>query len=758
MWIDALMWLPLLSLLIEEMIKQGRYKLYVPLLALTLASNFYIGYMVCIYVVLYFFYYYLAHGKDGENNPTGESEHFLHSLGRIIGYSLLAVGISAVILLAAAYSLTFGKNTFSDPDWSFFLRFDLADLFVKLLPGTFDTVRPEGLPFIYCGTLTLLMLPFYYLCKKVTVREKLFATLLVAVFVMSFTINPVDLVWHGFAKPNWLNYRYSFMLCFLLLTMAYKAAIELRQHSAKTLLSVGGALAILVMILQKFEYENFVLDGKYGFEEGRIDPLRTVWLSIALIVFLCAILYTFMRARTFRSRRNMAVILLLVVCFEAFGNGIIHMSSLDYDVVYSTYSSYNDYMAKVRPLVNEIQENDPSFYRMEKTTYRKTNDNMALGMRGISCSTSTLNKATIEFLAEMGYSSKSHLSRYLGANPLSDSLLGIKYILCEQNIGEKKAHYNESVAWEEAQKILGEVYSENEYFTAYYNPYALSLAYAVDDALENFQFNDPDEDGDDIARYASPFDRLNELVTAMIGATETLEIFVPIPIASTSTNGQKRTIAGHTHYKSDGDSTTYAMYTINMPQNALLYFYAPSDYPREVNLSVNDKPYETFMASDSNRIKSLGLRSQGETISVKLTLTGENLYLKNDENYLYYLNTDTFQYAMELLAKEQLQIEEYNDKHFVGSLTTAKDSTLILTTIPYDEGWKVRIDGEAVEIEKSLDALVSFRIEGNGTHTVEMTYSPRIVTVGLIVSLSSLAVYGALLTTDLLRKRKKARI
>ena len=102
MWIDALMWLPLLSLLIEEMIKQGRYKLYVPLLALTLASNFYIGYMVCIYVVLYFFYYYLAHGKDGENNPTGESEHFLHSLGRIIGYSLLAVGISAVILLAAA--------------------------------------------------------------------------------------------------------------------------------------------------------------------------------------------------------------------------------------------------------------------------------------------------------------------------------------------------------------------------------------------------------------------------------------------------------------------------------------------------------------------------------------------------------------------------------------------------------------------------------------------------------------------------------
>ncbi len=757
MWIDALMWLPLLSLLIEDLIKHKRYKLYIPLLALTLASNFYIGYMVCIYVVLYFFYYYLAHGKDGENNPTGEDSHFLRSFGRIAGASLLAVGISAVILLAAAYSLTFGKNTFSDPDWSFFLRYDLADLFVKLLPGTYDTVRPEGLPFIYCGTLTLLMLPFYYLCKKITVREKIFSTLLVAVFVMSFTINPVDLVWHGFAKPNWLNYRYSFMLCFVLLTMAYKAATELRHRSAKALLAVGAALSLLVMILQKFEYENFVLDGKYGFEEGRIDPLRTVWLSIALILFLCAILYVFMRARTTRSRRNMATVLLLVVCLEAFGNGIIHMSSLDYDVVYSTYSSYNDYIAKVRPLVNEVQEKDTSFYRMEKTTYRKTNDNMALGMRGISCSTSTLNKETIAFLAEMGYSSKSHLSRYLGENPLSDSLLGIKYILCEQNIGEKKANYNESVALEEAQKLLGEVYGENGHFIAYYNPYALSLAYAVDDALQNFKFNELDEEGDDVALYPSPFDRLNALITAMTGSPNTLEIFVPIPITSTYTNGDKRTIAGHTHYKpdGDGDSSTYVIYGMNMPHNALLYFYAPSEYPREVKLSVNDQPYETFMASDSDRIKSLGLRAKGENVSVKLTLTGENLYLKNDENYLYYLDTEAFKYAMGLLAKEQYQIEEFNEKHFVGSLTTSKDSTLILTTLPYDEGWKIQVDGKSVPIEKSLDALVSFTVEGSGKHTVEMTYSPRIVNVGFGISLGSLAVYGGILAVDLLRKRKK---
>ena len=57
MWIDAMIWLPLLTLGIEQLIKFGKFKLFVISLALTIWSNYYIGYMVCIYTVAYFFFY-----------------------------------------------------------------------------------------------------------------------------------------------------------------------------------------------------------------------------------------------------------------------------------------------------------------------------------------------------------------------------------------------------------------------------------------------------------------------------------------------------------------------------------------------------------------------------------------------------------------------------------------------------------------------------------------------------------------------------
>lgn len=758
MWIDALIWLPILTLSIEALIKERKYKLFVISLAMTVMSNFYIGYMVCIYVALYFFYYYFATSKNGENNTVGERAHFLRSLLRIGSSSLLAIGISAVIVFSAYYALTFGKNTFSDPDWSFILRYDLADLFVKLLPGAYDTVRPAGLPILYCGTLTLLLLPFYYLSKKISLREKVLATLLLGVFVASFIISPVDIVWHGFQKPNWLNYRYSFMVCFLLLVMAHKAMQAVTHIRSTYVLATGAMLSLAVMILSKFDYENFVLDGKYGFTAGKLDPLRTVAFTLIMVLIYCAVLFALRHAPSKASAKRVSVILAMVVCFEMFGNGVIQMSSLDYDVVYSTYSSYNNYISKARKAVDMVESMDSSFYRMEKTVHRKMNDSMALGMRGLSGSTSTLNKETIEFLQAMGYASKSHWSKYMGGNPVADSLLGIKYVMCQKNLSESRSDYNESMAYEQALSLIGEVFCETGTYTVYKNPYALSIAYAVNDAVKDHAFTERDEEGDRVYLNESPFDRLNALAAALVGADEPLELFVPIIVESSYTNGKKSPVVGHTRYTfydSDHSVPVYMLFSVAMPTDALLYFYAPSQYPRETDLSVNDEVWGDFMANDSNRIKALGYREAGEWVTAKMTLDGENFYLKNGENLFYYLDLDVFEELMQTLSQNQLEIKEYTETRFYGSITTTKDKSTVLTTLAYDEGWVVKVDGKPVEIEKSLEGVISFDVPTSGYHTVEIEYAPKPVQLGAFVSLVSVGIFGIVLLVDLLVHRKK---
>lgn len=229
MWIDELIFLPLVVLGIERLIKKKDFVLYTVSLTLCTMSNFYIGYMVCIFTFFYFFYYYFAKSGGGENNPLGEKRHFLRSLLRMIIFSVIALEIAMVVLYPAYISLTFGKTGFSDPSYELKQKFDFLDFIAKLFPASYDTVRPEGLPFVYCGTLTLIMLPMFFLSKKISAREKIGGGALIALFIFSFMGSTFDLVWHGFQAPNWLNYRYSFMLVFVMIVFAYRAISEIRS-------------------------------------------------------------------------------------------------------------------------------------------------------------------------------------------------------------------------------------------------------------------------------------------------------------------------------------------------------------------------------------------------------------------------------------------------------------------------------------------------------------------------------------------------
>jgi len=721
MWIDALMWLPLLTLGIEELIKNYKYKLYVIMLALIMMSNFYIGYMACIYTAAYFFYYYFANNENDRNNPKCENKHFLKSFLRIAIFSVIAIGISMVIVASAYYSLQFGKNDFSNPNFSFSVRFQIIDFLTKLFPGSYDTVRPEGLPFVYCGVLTLFCVPLYFLSKKFTTREKIFAAGFIAFFVLSFSINTLDMVWHGFQKPNWLNYRYSFMLCFLLITLAYKGLGEIRRTSARTIAFISSIMVLFLAVAQKFNYHAVVerISGKVEFDQP-LKELEMIWLSILCIAMITVTLCVMIRTR---KRQTAALMLLVFVCIEAFGNGIVSCVEFGDDVIYSSYSSYNDFVGNLRPLTDAIVENDGSFFRYEKNVHRKYCDNMALNIRGLTNSTSTLNKKTIDFLANMGYASKSHWSKYLGGNLITDSLLGIKYIIDEED--SIISNYYELTD-------LEEVEYKSSYYYAFINDYALSLAYTVDPAILDFEF-----EGE------TPIENVNALLNAMIGSKEDIQFFVPVEFTEDTINLSTKKNSSYTEYRPEvSGSTATLTYTYTAPVEGEYFFYLPSDYPREVTLKVNGKSNGTFYASETKRIVSLGYFDAEESVNVAMTLTADVLYVTPDVASIYYMDVDSAKDALNQLAGEQYTVSEgWKEDDLIGTYSTSLSNTTVLTTLPYDEGWKVYVDGAEVEYTKALDALIAFEIEGAGEHTVRFKYAPKTFTLGLAVSILSTLLF-----------------
>ena len=712
MWIDCVMWLPLVALGMEKLIKDKKIKMFTFFLALSIFSNFYIGYMVCIFVAAYFFYYYFATPKE-KINPTAEKCHFIRALTRTVLYSALACGMAMLIILTAYYSLGFGKNNFSNPNFSPVSRFDFIDLITKFFPGSYDTVRPEGWPFVYCGVITLFLVPVYFLSKKFSAREKIASGIFILFFILSFSLSTADLVWHGFQRPNWLNYRYSFMLCFFLLVLAHKAFSEIEKIKSGTFVAIAGILTAFLILIQKFDYEN-------------MKDFEGIWLSLFFVgltlIFLCL-----MKKRELKE--NVAVILMIFICLEAFCNGLSNCLALNDDVYYSKYSSYNNFLRGIRPIVETVQENDTSFYRMEKTKHRKTNDNMALEIRGLSNSTSTLNAETIKFIARMGYASKSHWSKYLGGTPVNDSLLGIKYIISEDD-------------WS---RYYEEAYSDGDKYTAYLNPYALSIAYGVDSGLNDF----------DIGEGDTPYERLNGLMSALIG--EDVQVFVPVKASDYSYyNMNESYIAGHYKYTpvdSSGEAILY--YYFDIPKSDVeYYFYLPSEYPREVKLKVDGVSFDTFYGNETNRIVTVGTsHNAGDTMRLALTVAQNEIYVKTDACCLYYLDMDVFKEAISKLAETQFEITEHTERDLKGSIDTKKNGQTILTTIPYDEGWNIYLDGKKIDYYKTLDALIAFDIAGAGEHTLEMKYMPKCFVLGLTCTLICNLIFALLCILDARKKK-----
>lgn len=687
MWLDCMVLLPLIVLGIEKIIKEGRYKLYCISLGVAIFSNYYIAIMLCIFSLIYFVYGCIAY--EGEKGVR-----FFVNRSMIFGVcSLLAGGMAACLILPEYNALMLtASGEFNFPEtWQNY--FSIMDMMSRSLMNVKVAIFEPHDPNLYCSVIIFLLVPMYWLCRQVPLRERVGKTVILAIFLISFNMNIPNYIWHGFHFPNSLPCRESFIYIFIILTMAYEALHYVKEFSNKQIFGSFGGAVFLFLILE----EMYVSD-TYEFS--------IIYVSLA---FLALYLLVVCLYRNAQARRGLVVYLLFIVTIT---ESIINANETGFSSTSRTY--YIEDNAAIEELRDEAEQDaagETLFYRMEKYERRTKNDAAWHQYRGMSTFSSTAVKGIGDLYKTLGLQQSYNAYAFYGATPLTASLFSVKYVLSNE--------LREDYATEEL--LAEEKVNETKSVYLYKNTYTLPIGFMTDgNSLRDWE-----------KEQGNPFAVQNAFAEHITGISN---LFTSLEVVDN--NGDQRIFA-----EKDSD----------------VYFYVYTPNAEKVIASVYDKDGsyvrgETFENTNHKYICHAGNVEKG--CYIDLYGEDEDGESVNIQVYAYRFNSNKMKKVYESLEAGGLELTTFEDALLEGTVT-AKQDGMMYTSISYETGWKVYVDGEQVQTESIRDALLAFPVSA-GTHTVRMEYEPEGLRAGLVLSIISILIFILIVVGEFVWKRKKA--
>jgi uncharacterized membrane protein YfhO len=673
-WLDAYVLLPLVMLGIHRIVKHQKALLYLLSLGLTLWSNFYMGYIVCVFAVLYLIYQLILSAPD--------RKALLRIAAAFIGASLLAAGLAAVLLLPVALSLMDGYQTLDATLFAFMRKDALLDILTKAYTGAASIIQVrDGLPNYYIGIPLMALSVFYFLNTGIPLRRRMAALGFIAVMASSFIIKPLYYAWHAFEQPTYYPARFSFLLSFMLIDLSYQSMYELPRIDLagrkKRAVSVALAFCALTAIL----FRQFVIE--------YLAP-KTIVMDVIIFVATCA-------AVVWLPVKNRHRVCLLLLCAMQM---VCLLLNSYYPIVRlreyktTTVSEYQAEVGENSALVDRVQAVDDGLFRMELNYSRTHNDPMAYGYAGLTHSNSDLKLSMVNFAEETGFLYNLFLTKYgNGTTPVLESLLGIKYIIQKDAYTLAPLPDTYTALWTEGDA------------TAYQNPYALPFGYLV-----------PPQACD--LSDVNPFMNQNALLSDVVG--EETDVFETVQI-------ENRWM--------EGDWEAYS-FTVQAGRSLYMHSMA-SDYQYSDS---GPKGYRFF-----NGTIALPVQAEDTVVTVKLT----HPYGID----LAYFDLALFERAYTTLSKYNVTVQSDTDSHVLMTADVPAGRQQLMTTIPYDAGWRVWVDGKNTAATSRYSALLAVDLPV-GHHTVEFRYIPAGLITGVWISGCSLL---ALLTVLFLSHKRNVK-
>ena len=198
------------------------------------------------------------------------------------------------------------------------------------------------------------------------------------------------------------------------------------------------------------------------------------------------------------------------------------------------------------------------------------------------------------------------------------------------------------------------------------------------------------------------------------------------------------------------DSGSSSSYTFTAPQSGY-YYGVLTDLSVENIRAVLPDGSTTYSNTNRDFILDLGYLESGEQVTLSSSDGDGSLVSVN----VYRLLQNEFIDAISQLNEEGLVVDSYSDTEINAHITVQEDG-ILFTSIPYEDGWTVYVDGQAVETEAYAEAFLSISLTA-GDHTVYMHYSPAGLTEGAIISLASLLILLLIIAVRVIRNRDQKR-
>ncbi len=119
---------------------------------------------------------------------------------------------------------------------------------------------------------------------------------------------------------------------------------------------------------------------------------------------------------------------------------------------------------------------------------------------------------------------------------------------------------------------------------------------------------------------------------------------------------------------------------------------------------------------------------------------------------VYKLNSDVLKEVVADLNDQPLKVSQRENNVFAGSIDVVKAGQLLIT-LPYDDGWQVKVNGEAVAYHNH-NGFMAIDL-ASGTQKIHLVYYPKGLVMGSIVSVLAVTTYVVVFV--FLPKRREVR-